>query len=696
MLESVHQPWQATLVWIPATAVSLLTTKILLVGEFEKPLSLLLLNVSILTIIQLLGRMSNKSSHPGETNIDSKPTRLGIYSFLAFSICICACLILEYKAIAFTNSLATAILILALDWQPVRLFTQASESRLLGLFRLLALALGFLMIQAWDFRLNKTSRDMSIAFVVLLVAAESISKVSYLEQRFWPNFMRQTNYQISANQWPVWSLVPIGIAAYFEGLSFLWIPSFSTGLLLAVNVTATAAAYYSGGCLPRTLRFFDSDTYMNRTASMLALSGLVSLGCSLIPSLAVINSPWQHVGYFVAIVANISIEDIRQLRGKSKADADIDEEAFEPVRLGSQDEGFPEGTCSPVNHSSRDINEPGRPQKPRFDKKYRSTSILLICALFTWLGFLRANPIATPLEGSTSFNPRLDSDFTPDVDLDIVVARYNRPWERMMSEIDSLLRSEGLQDLLTRVIVYNKGADDMDRDEAAVRPNVEIKSLQNIGREGATYLEHIVSRWDDLARQTLFIQERPHDFGLLRQRVADYLAPETGFMSLSYAGVVTDCAHPHDRSWSQDPRVITSLYRNFKPSSAAQECRDVVLTYRGQFIASGARIRGNDKSLYERMLRELQDPGSWMHSESFTNSPWNRDIRPLDSLNAPVFGYTLERMWGVVMQCSNARVASKNPSLLGAYVHSAWFGRKFPLEDVQCLDGPVIEPSVRR
>ncbi|KAM0716918.1 hypothetical protein Q7P37_006770 [Cladosporium fusiforme] len=687
MTDLQHQTWHASLVWVAATAVSLLTTKMLLVGEFEKPFSLLLINVSVLAVIQLLARASKKRPHTGSFDSDPKSTPLSICSFLAFSTCICACLILEVKAIKFTNSLTTAVLILTLDWQPLRLFAQASQSRMLEILRLLVMALGFFLIHIWDFRINRTSKDMSIAFVVLISVAESTTKLSYLEHRYFPKHLRQTGYQISASQWPILALVPIGVATYLEDPAIPRIASFSTGFILVINIAATVVAFYSGECLPRPLNFFNSASNVSRTALMFALSGLVSLGCCLVPSLAVINSPWQYLGYFAAVIASISKDDVEYFRKRPAKDYASDEEAFEPVRLGSDVDGFGEESLTTMNHSSDKPNE----VRIWLRSRNRSTTILLICALFAWLGFLRANLNTVLLDGTGSVSPRLDTSFKPDADLDIVVARYDRPWEDTMDEVDSILRAESLQKLQVRVIVYNKGADEMDSDELVLRPNLDIISLENIGREGGTYLEHIVSRWDRLARQTLFIQERPHDSQLLGKRVADYLVPETGFMSLSYAGVVTNCQHPHDRSWSQDSSVISSLYETFNPPPAG-ECRDLVLTYRGQFIASGARIRGNDKSLYENMLRELQDPSSWMHTDEFTNSPWNQGIRPHDSLNSPVFGYTLERMWGVVMQCSNSRVAARNPSLLGAYLHSVWFGQKFPLEDVQCLDGPVMEP----
>ena len=65
--------------------------------------------------------------------------------------------------------------------------------------------------------------------------------------------------------------------------------------------------------------------------------------------------------------------------------------------------------------------------------------------------------------------------------------------------------------------------------------------------------------------------------------------------------------------------------------------------------------------------------GSWVDAE-------------LNPLVDPVFGYTLERLRGIIMRCSDRHIAHRSPSLLGSYVRSVWFGQKVAIEDGQCLD----------
>lgn len=198
-------------------------------------------------------------------------------------------------------------------------------------------------------------------------------------------------------------------------------------------------------------------------------------------------------------------------------------------------------------------------------------------------------------------------------------------------------------------------------------------------------MHHIVSRWDGLADHTLFMQEEPHDFALLKQRILDYFVPQTGFMSLSYEGKLwKQCDSAYTKSW---PSVEAAISRTLDMIYPDGKCGDLVFTFRGQFLVSGVKTRGNEKALYVGLLHQLLDPGSWMHAPAFSRSPWTGG-KP-DSLADPIFGYTLERLWGVIMRCSNDKLAYGSPSLLSSSIRSVWFSQKFPYENVQCLDEVV-------
>ena len=72
-----------------------------------------------------------------------------------------------------------------------------------------------------------------------------------------------------------------------------------------------------------------------------------------------------------------------------------------------------------------------------------------------------------------------------------------------------------LEPYLSLIRVYhNGGLSHIPRVSQSVLPDYCISSLSNVGREGHTYLTHIIESWDFLAEKILFIQGHPfdHDF----------------------------------------------------------------------------------------------------------------------------------------------------------------------------------------
>jgi hypothetical protein len=69
----------------------------------------------------------------------------------------------------------------------------------------------------------------------------------------------------------------------------------------------------------------------------------------------------------------------------------------------------------------------------------------------------------------------------------------------------------------------------------------------------------------------------------------------------------------------------------------------------------------------------LVTSNSWAHTEPFLRG------RP-DSLSAPLYGFSLERAWSILMQCAEQDIAFKCPTLLSGTRRG---GR---LDDCQCLD----------
>lgn len=96
----------------------------------------------------------------------------------------------------------------------------------------------------------------------------------------------------------------------------------------------------------------------------------------------------------------------------------------------------------------------------------------------------------------TSKVPRLETFSKQASSLTIVISRFNEP----LDWVPKLIPSSFLKASSTRVICYNKGGP-MD-----AYPFIHhVRSLPNVGREGHTYLHHIISEYSTLSDLTLFL-----------------------------------------------------------------------------------------------------------------------------------------------------------------------------------------------
>lgn len=76
----------------------------------------------------------------------------------------------------------------------------------------------------------------------------------------------------------------------------------------------------------------------------------------------------------------------------------------------------------------------------------------------------------------------------------LICARYNENINWLLPLKDEL------------ITIYNKGPDDLH-----LFPKDKVVKLENLGREGGTYLHHIIQNYDDLDDYTVFIQGNPVD-----------------------------------------------------------------------------------------------------------------------------------------------------------------------------------------
>jgi hypothetical protein len=297
--------------------------------------------------------------------------------------------------------------------------------------------------------------------------------------------------------------------------------------------------------------------------------------------------------------------------------------------------------------------------------------ILLALTVAIWIFSLWQNFSPSLVDVASSIQPRLDRDYKPVSELDVVVSMFKEPPSAVKSTFDRLKGLPEIGRRNPRLVVYTK-------DPAA---NIEqlleqtgatsVVQLPNVGREGHTYLHHVIEQWEDLAAQTFFLQADIHNPREFFTRVRDYYTPQTGMLSLGFSGQTCNCKDCGDRFGWWDNTLVGEVW-----SQAMNEtCTDqqMLLSYKGQFVASAARLRGNEQSLYKNLRTALEDPEDFVHQQDYLQG------RP-DSMNAPFFGYTLERLWSVLLQCSEERIATRCPTLLSGTRRG---GSK---EDCQCFD----------
>jgi len=239
-------------------------------------------------------------------------------------------------------------------------------------------------------------------------------------------------------------------------------------------------------------------------------------------------------------------------------------------------------------------------------------------------------------------------------DLDIVIARYDEPIDQVIETAQLALDLTNVAGRKVRTIVYNKGMlnETEFQMKFPVQSHLVVRELENVGREADTYLAHALDSEQDWASHTLFLQAEPHTPSYLQARLRDYLVEETGFLSLSHVrNFCPSCDTCNDHSgWAEDGAVLRDIFERANPQKT---CRDISLTYRGQFVVSSRRMKQANQDLLKDLRTRVAEDEH--------------------------FGFTMERSWGTIFQCPT--ISERCPTLL-----SGWLGNRAAVEDCQCLD----------
>ncbi|RPB04826.1 hypothetical protein L873DRAFT_1173851 [Choiromyces venosus 120613-1] len=263
--------------------------------------------------------------------------------------------------------------------------------------------------------------------------------------------------------------------------------------------------------------------------------------------------------------------------------------------------------------------------------------------------------------------PILDMAYLPRRQLDIIISLHHEDLHKLNSHLRTITLLPNIAPLNPHVIIYTK---DPNSDAETILDQASAENiihLPNRGREGGTYLWHILNNWEDLAEHTLFIQADIHNFPTFLEKLGAFFVSETGMLDLGFSGIsctLTACIDPW--KWEDKERFLPQLYSTLHGSIPPPE--NAKLTYKGQFVVSARRIRGVGRGVYERMQYLLEDE----------KSPWSSDKN--GRRDAPVFGYTLERAWGLLFGCADGRLVVDCPPY--------WPGKggRKGLDSCQCLD----------
>lgn len=434
--------------------------------------------------------------------------------------------------------------------------------------------------------------------------------------------------------------------------------SYTSGLLL-INVGSTAAAILSGTSLLAFSPTVFVRTFLQPSDHTPLVSSVVTSSASsiLVFWLSMLSNPVSYVSSIQRIAYYIEVVTLFALAGQSTGGS-----THHYTDSLGENEILHGGALRTA--SNTDVSRSTK--KMTLWKNILSSSILPMIWLLVSAVIANINSIPPDRPA------QLDRAYVPESRFDIVVSMYDEDPVSVKGMLASIKSTALLKKIQPRVIIYTKKPfSDLSALKTITDADV-VDQLENSGREGGTYLHHIITNWGSLAKQTMFIQAHAHNMRELIPRIDNYLVEDTGMLSLGFSGVICNGQDCSDRwGWKDEWEMVPSLYKKLHHNNTCTE--PVLLSYKGQFVASANRIRGIPPSIYEELLDAMTSTTGWSHNSSIIGQNFDRP-------DAPYFGYTVERIWNLLMQCSNLRIATMCPSLL-----SEWrrFGR---IDDCQCLD----------
>ena len=284
-------------------------------------------------------------------------------------------------------------------------------------------------------------------------------------------------------------------------------------------------------------------------------------------------------------------------------------------------------------------------------------------------------------------NPSLDNGYVAPQPylLDIVIAHSNGDSVQSITDLISMFATlDSIEPNHPRVKIYTKdqslNVTDSTSYTGSFTGPVTTTVLHNTGGVAATFMHHVLYSWDFLPSQTFFLSTSSPDLSGIKARFNDYFIPTLPTHSTRASELVTSflnlgdyetcqCGSCSDSlGWHDTFHLVPSLWGAARPGSPP--CESVLLTYGNNFIVSADRIRGLGRDVWQMLYDALVNSdtrNSWAHNPEklpIFEEGMKWVFGEEDSLENPYLGYTIERLWGVLLQCSNQEVAWRCPNTL--------------------------------
>ena len=231
--------------------------------------------------------------------------------------------------------------------------------------------------------------------------------------------------------------------------------------------------------------------------------------------------------------------------------------------------------------------------------------------------------------------------------IQLVVSRYNEnlDWLCAINDID--------------ILIYNKGKTDIDYIKTSLNKantNCDIIKLENIGKEGHTYISHIINNYNNLYDYTIFVQGFPFDhlpniylkINLYKMNVNnikfEYISDK--ILECDFLGRATRVCESGSSNYLPIIDIYNYLFKNKlhietkknNPFELQKYTKGPIFEFSpgAQFIVSKKTIINRPISFYKKILNIFNDPIKIYDGIKYTK------INPIE-------GYIIERLWKYIM-----------------------------------------------